>query len=176
MRRFVALILVLAFVLTACGDDPKSVAREWADRFPSEIGDWEKDDSRIELTSENQSNFGSVTVVYEGNGGLRNLSAHVTVLIYATTSAAAVTLNDRLLDWQLRGARFDTERVNLRFEGTPCNARFEIATLNGGSLVFYQIDETLVMLRIIPEELETEIPTEAIEVFYPVIAQIGCTQ
>lgn len=166
MRKII-ISLVLVFLLTSCGASSKSRAKQWADRFPSVINsasmEWELDDDRTELTAENQSNYGYITLTYEGDD---DINAYVTIIVYANENAADVALEDRLLDYQVQGARFERERV----QGTP----FDVTSYVGGYLAVFQADETVVMLRIIAEDPATPLPSEDdIEVLLEIIADIA---
>lgn len=166
MRRVLWIAMIGVMLLTACGTSPKNRARQWAERFPQEVGSWKLNTrSRTELSLENQSNYGYLTLIYEGQGSLRGTNAYVTIVSYATKSAADVALEDLMLDWQLYGTRFETERIG--------RERFEVGTLLGGQLIIYQSNETLLKLRIIPEETGDEIPSDEVEPFLRLIIEIA---
>lgn len=153
MPRLVLLLIFLVGMLAACRPDPKSKARDWANRFPEEIGNWEADDDRLELTPENASSFGHVTLTYEGED---DALAYISVDVYATETAANVALAEKVRNWQLQGVRFETER--------PGGERVDIATFPGGTLAYMQSKDTVITLMILPPDpAETEIPAEDVE-------------
>ncbi|MCB9436608.1 MAG: hypothetical protein H6673_06365 [Anaerolineales bacterium] len=166
MRRWMWILVLMTLVLAACGTSPKNRARQWAERFPEEVGSWELDTrNRTELSLENQSNYGYLTLIYEGQDDLRGTNAYLTIVSYATESAATVALEDEMLDWQVQGVRFETERLG--------RDRFDIAVMTGGQLIIYHADETVLKLRIVPEEAGSEISSEAITPLLELIADIA---
>lgn len=167
MRRlYVTGILgVLWLFVVACGG-PTQEARQWADRFPTEIQSpaeeasadpivwWEKTDDRTQYAIETQSRFGYATVSYEGKADVvEDMVAYITVRSYGNESSADVALEDALLDWQLRGARFESERFGRDV--------FDFAVLSGGLLAYYQNEDTLFHVRIVPAETGVEVVEDA---------------
>lgn len=134
-------LLIGVVGLAACGASPKGKANEWANRFPPEIGNWELDDGRLELTAENQSNFGHVTLTYEGE---EEAVAFVSIDVFATETAAEVEFARRVRDWELLGVRFEREK----------SAR--TATTAGGYLGLFQEDDVILTLSVIPPLVEPE--------------------
>jgi hypothetical protein len=162
-------VLVLASsLLSACTSGPKEQAREWADRFPDEIGQWELDDDRTELSVENQSNYGYVTIAYSGDNDINDFTAYITINVFATESAARVSLEQQVLDWQVMGVEFD----RLRIRGYV-SERVDSAVLPGGQIAFYQLDEVLVTLRVVADESGLEMPEDDIEQLLITIFEIA---
>ncbi|MBZ0306519.1 MAG: hypothetical protein K8I82_10675 [Anaerolineae bacterium] len=162
MRRIGFFLIFLLVMLAACRPDPKSKASDWANRFPEEIGNWEADDDRLELTPENASSFGHVTLTYEGED---DALAFISVDVYATETAANVALNEKVRNWQLQGIRFETER--------PGGERVDIATFPGGTLAYMQSKDTVVTLTILPPDpAESEISEEEIEVLLETLVEV----
>ncbi len=138
--RHCLMMLALALVLAACGPGPKAVARDWAERFPVAIGSYEQDDDWLELTPENQTNTGHITLTYEGDG---DHLIYISIDSYASATAAEVALSHRLREWELQGVRFERERIR----GEP----IDVARTPGGYLAIYQGADSLVSLRFVPE-------------------------
>lgn len=165
MRRAGMICILLLVLLPACRPDPKSQAAEWAKRFPEEAGDWEADDDVLELTPENISNVGHVTLTYEGD---EDSFAYISVDVYATETAAEVALAEKLRNWQLQGARFEEFEFEAE-RGTPLfNETIDIAAFPGGRLAYRQEKNTLFTLSVIPAE-PSEVPDEA---FIPLLETI----
>lgn len=157
--------LLLMMLLVACGANPKSKAADWANRFPAEIGDFETDrDDRLELTLENPSPIGHVILPYE-NGD--EVKAYLTIEVYATETAADVEFSSQMRTWELQGVRFERERI----DGEP----MDIAQTQGGYLAFFQWDETILTLAVIPPVLETGelLPQEDIDLFLETMVAIA---
>lgn len=164
LSKFALLLVVLSGLVVACGG-PTEEARQWADRFPSEITTqaddeaepsvwWEKTDDRTQFPIETQSRYGYATVSYEGEAdAVEDMVAYVTVFVHANASAADVALEDKLLNWQLQGARFETERFG--------RDTFDFAALNGGLIAYHQNDATVFEVRIIPEEVGVDVAEDA---------------
>jgi hypothetical protein len=144
--------LSLAIILAACGSSPKGKAAELADRFPVEFGDWELNENRLELTAENQSNNGHVTLHYENGDDVR---VDISIDVYATSTAANVEMGERVRNWELMGVRFDRLRP----------AGYDVAMLPGGYLAYLQDAETIFTLSIIPllPEAEASETTELVD-------------
>ncbi len=143
-------LLALLIFLAACGPSPKATARDWAERFPLEIGSYEQDDDWLELTPENQTNTGHITLTYEGDD---DQLIYISIDTFATETAAEVRLSERLREWELLGARFERERIS----GEP----IDVARTPGGYLGIYHNARSLISLRYVPalpedEENETE--------------------
>ncbi|GIW60603.1 MAG: hypothetical protein KatS3mg087_1669 [Patescibacteria group bacterium] len=174
MRKYLIIwSFVMIFALTGCMGGPKADADKIADRFPTEItieeGDeqtviWELDDSRTELSLEVQSNYGYITLEYNGDGITEDMTAYVTIIVYANQSAANVALQRELLDWQVQGVRFDTVRVRRN--------RYDLANFAGGQLAYLQDEATVFEVRIIADDPTAEIPEEAITSIFETIFQI----
>lgn len=155
---------LMLLMIVACSG-PKSEARDLVDRFPVEIlsepddtGEtfvwWELSEDRTELSIETQTNYGQSTIVYEGDADqVEDMLAYITIFVHANESAADVALQDTLLDWQIQGARFESERFG--------RDRFDFALLNGGLLAYYQSGTTLFEVRLIPEEPDFSFDNDA---------------
>lgn len=142
--------LALLFFVAACGPSPKSKASDWAGRFPAEIGPFELDDDRLELTLENPAPQGHVTLEYEGPDDLR---LYISIDVFATEQTAEVELARWMRDWELGGVRFEDERVS--------GEELHIATPPGGYLVYYPVKETVLSLQVLPAPVESEDGAEA---------------
>jgi hypothetical protein len=145
----VGLLLALAVIVAACGSSPKNKARDWASLFPAEIGGFEQQEDRLELTLENPSPNGHVTLIYENDD---EVLAYLRVDVYATDTAADVEWSQRLTQWELSGVRFQDDR----FDGV----RVDFATLEGGFLAFAQSRDAIFSLQLIPPVDEEAEATE----------------
>jgi len=175
MRRF-SFMLVLMLLLAACMSSPKQKAADWASRFPAEIAGFERNERQLlELTAENQSNYGHITMIYEGDD---DYLAYITVDVFATSTAANVELGTRMRDWTLRGVRFSRERI--------AGEAFDVAMPPGGYLAFFQVRESIITLAITPplenEEEDEDVadgtllplpPAEEIEIFLETIVAVS---
>ncbi|KAB2905900.1 MAG: hypothetical protein F9K27_03975 [Anaerolineae bacterium] len=162
MRRTGFFLIFLLIMLAGCRPDPKSKANDWARRFPEEIGTWEADNDRLELTPENASSFGHVTLTYEGDD---DIFAYLSVDVYATETAANVALGEKVRGWQLQGARFETDRRG--------GERVDIATFPGGTLAYMQSRDTVITLTIIPPDpAEVAIPQDEIEILIDTMVEV----
>lgn len=159
-RRAVWILLLLPMVIVACDSGPKAKARDWADRFPDEIASWELDDE-IELTAENQAGFGHITRTYEGAD---DTIAYLSIDVYATSTAADVALAQLIRQWELNGARFESQRFGVD--------RLDFADTPGGRFTYTQVDETILTLTVIPEAPGTELNEDEIEVFWETIVEV----
>jgi hypothetical protein len=167
MRKgYLSLVFGVVMVfLVACGG-PTEESRQWADRFPAEITMpveaeagaepvvwWEKTDDRTQFAIETQSRYGYATVSYEGDADpVEDTVAYITINTYANESSADVALEDAMLNWQLQGARFETERFG--------RDTFDFAVLNGGVLAYFQNDDTVFHVRIVPDDVEMTVPED----------------
>jgi hypothetical protein len=167
MRRLIWLILPLIGLLAACGVNPKKEASDWAKRFPLEIGAWESEGEHLEMLPESPSNYGTVIITYTGPD---DLSAVVQVTTYATENAADIALAQARRDWELRGARFERERVQA--EGYRGNESFDLATTPGGRLIYYQSKETILTISITALDPAAELPQDQIELLLQTIVAI----
>jgi|GEM_PF-7124805 len=173
MQRSWIVLCLLTGILAACGASPKSQAADWADRFPEAIGVWEYTEDRLELTAENQSSYGHLTLLYEYDGEADTEAiTHITIDVLATESAADVEIADRMRTWELNGARFERERIG----GTP----IDVATVTGGYLAYFQDDETIITLSVIPAiadedtgELAPLPPAEELEILLETVIAIS---
>lgn len=171
MARFVWFPLILMILLAACGESPKAIADDWADRFPEEIGVWEQDGDRLELTAENQGSSGHITLsyAYDGEADIEAL-AYLSIDVFATETAANVELGKWMRSHELDGYRFVRERLR----GTPV----DVTTTAGGYIAYFQSDETVITLQVAPayedEDAQTfySLPTEDIEAFLETIIAI----
>lgn len=157
----------LVVLLTACGASPKNKAKDWANLFPVEIGNFEQQEDKLELTLENPSPNGHVTLIYENDD---EILAYLRIDVYATETAAEVEWSQRFTQWELNGVRFQDDR----FDGV----RVDFATLSGGFLAFAHAKDTIFSLQIIPpanEDSETgellPIPEEDINAFLETLGQ-----
>lgn len=175
MRKMLLLTLIGLSGLVGCVGGPKADAAKIADRFPAEItveGEdeaervvvWEQEDDRTELSLEVQSNYGYITLEYVGDDATDDMTAYVTIVVYATQSAAKVELERDLLNWEVQGVRFDTVRA-----GTN---RYDLATFPGGQLAYLQNEATVFEVRVIADDVETEVPEVAIESIFDTIFEI----
>lgn len=169
MPKWIFLVLIALVVLVGCEGGPKADANRTADRFPLEILDpnadeptvvWEQDD-RTELSIEVQSNYGYVTLEYAGDDATDDMTAYITILVYANDSAAEVAFQRQTLDWQVQGVRFDTVRAGRN--------RYDVATFPGGQLALMQNESTIFEVRIIADDLDAEIPDVALESIFEMI-------
>lgn len=177
MRKMLVVMLIGLFGLVGCTGGPKADADKIADRFPAEIsveGEdeaaerivvWEREDDRTELSLEVQSNYGYITLEYAGDDATDDMTAYITIMVYANTSAATVELQRNMLDWEVQGVRFDTERAGR-------NA-YDLATFPGGQLAYLQNEDTIFEVRVIADDVETEIPEVAMESIFETIFEIS---
>lgn len=174
--RLPVIFALLTLLIVACGG-PTEDARQWADRFPAEIQTpaeedgaepiiwWEKSEDRTQYAIETQARSGYATISYEGDDDrVEDVVAYITIHTYGNESSAEVALEDAMLNWQLQGARFDTERFGAD--------AFDVATLNGGLLAYYQEDETLFEIRILPEETGAAVDEDAARALYETILTV----
>lgn len=151
MRRTffsISLMIILAsLALTACGPSPKARAKQYADRMPDEIGEFDKEDRRVELSAEAIDSIGHVTVWYSH----RSLGeVYVVIDAYGTKSAADVAIARRERDWRLLGYEFDTDRKARLLTAT-------VADLPQGRIGILQDNEVLIEIQYIrngDEELD----------------------
>ncbi len=174
MPKSVLMILLVGMaVLVACGGGPKADAAKIAERFPSEIAIeedsermvvWELEDNRTELSLEVQSNYGYITLQYTGDDATDDMTAYITIIVYANQSAATVELERSQLNWEVQGVRFDTVRAGRN--------RYIQANFSGGQLAYLQNGATVFEVRIIADDVEAEIQDVAMESIFEIIFQI----
>lgn len=158
MRRIAILLILLPIALVACRPDPKSEAADLAKKFPEEIGDWEADEDLLELTAENISNIGHVTIIYEGDD---DAFAYISIEVYATETAADVAIAEKLRNWQLQGARFAEFELEYEDDNPLDGEEIERAVFPGGVLAYRQSENAVVTLTVIPAE-PSEIAEDAL--------------
>ena len=151
-------------LLAACSAGPRGIAADWADRFPQQVEEWELAGTRLELTAENQSNNGHVTLTYENDD---ETQVHISIDVYATPTAAQVVLGERMRGWQLQGARFERIRP----------AGYDAVMLPGGYLAYLLERETIFTLAVIPPQADSDsgavvAPEETIEDFQKLISAV----
>lgn len=175
MRKLLPLLLLGLVGLAGCVGGPKADADKTADRFPEIITIavpdedepvviWEQEEDRTELSLEVQSNIGYVALEYVGDNATEDMTAYITIVVYANESAAEVALQRDMLDWQVQGTRFDTVRDGRN--------RYDLATFSGGQLAYLQSADTVFEVRVIAEDADTEIPEVAMETIFETIFQI----
>lgn len=135
-----ALLIALLF-LSACGPSPKARANKYAERMPDVIGEFRREDARVELTAEAIGSTGHVTLLY-AQRAVGEL--YVVIDVYGTESAANVAIARRERDFRLLGYTFDTDR-----QGRAMVAR--IAELPQGRIAIFQNDEVVIELEYIRE-------------------------
>lgn len=161
---YVFFLMGTMLFLAACGS-PKSKAQDWADRFPTTIGLWEQT-KRTELSYETQTNYGYITLEYQGQADrnssttIEGYKAYITIMVYANESAADVGLQEEILDWEVQGVRFESEQG------------MDVAILPTGYVAYLQEDATVVGVRIFPETI-TEPETALVALLQETPSRLG---
>ncbi|NDJ86679.1 MAG: hypothetical protein GYB66_12400 [Chloroflexi bacterium] len=152
---FLAVILAILFGSAACDSGPKAKAREFADRFPETIGEFDRDDDRIELTAEAMGNTGHVTLTYEQrNAGI----VYVVIDTYGTETAAEVAMARRERELLLMGYEIDTDRQ-------PRALTASVVELPLGRVAIFERDEMIIEVQYLKEDSETAIDEASWEAF-----------
>lgn len=170
MRRIGLFLLLVLLLVAACRPNPKTKAADWAKRFPEEIGDWEADEDKLELTAENISNVGHVTITYEGED---DAMAYVSIDVYATETAADVAMSEKLRNWQLQGIRFQEYEIENE-ESIAKGEEISTAAFPGGKLAYRQEENAIVTLTVIPAE-PAEISDETIAPLLEIVVAVIVT-
>ena len=162
------LILGVGGVLAACGPSPKATSSALADRFPKTVGVWELDE-RIELSLENASSYGHITLIYEGSD---ERQAYITLDTYATENAADVQMVDFMREWALDGVRLERQQIG--------RERVPAGLTQGGMVAYIQDDNIIVGISLVfgledeTSDIETILQEETtVELLETIIAIIN---
>ena len=154
-------VLVIALLLAACGPSPKARANKYAERMPDVVGEFRKEDFRVELTAEAIGSTGHVSLLYT-QPAVGDL--YVVIDTYGTESAANVAVARRERDFRLQGYTFDTDR-----QGRALVAR--IAELPQGRIAIFQNDEVVIELEYI-READAEMDEASWEAFLTAVRTV----
>lgn len=166
MRRVHSFILVLILgiplLITACGASPKSQAKQFAERMPEEIGDFELEaDDRIELTAESIGSTGHITLRYTSG----DTEVFVVIDAYGTETAAKVAVERRYRDLRLLGYTFSTDRQ-------PRMINAEVSDLPQGRVAILERDKSIIEVQYLKEDAGDEIDETSWEAFLTIIRMI----
>lgn len=149
-----ALLLIAAAALTACGATPGAQADEFAGFVPEEYNDWRRDDrDTVRLRSNTILNTGHVTMIYEGPD---DAIAYIVIEVHPTDDAAQVAATTRLREWQIQGLALDANRA-------PQQVTADVAQTDRVRYALLREGATVIEIDAIAAEEEAPISDEAFE-------------
>jgi hypothetical protein len=151
---WLALIVLVAVGLAACGASPKDRADEFAGFLPAEYGQWERDDgATVKLLTSTVTSLGHIAMTYEGPD---DAQAFLVIEAHPSEDAAEVALARRVRALLLDGLTLDRDRA-------PQQATAEVAQTDRVRYALFQEETIVVEIDALAAEGEAPVSDEAFD-------------